>query len=125
MPEKILVIDDTPVIRELLEDFFSDAGFQVETAVNGREGYEKAMSEDYALIVCDVHMPEMNGVDMVINLRQNKPESKVIIMDSMPGKDAKKATDSGAIGCLAKPFDLDELRELIKTLIGNKKSTVR
>ncbi len=125
MPDKILVIDDTPVIRELLEDFFKDAGFEVDTAVNGREGYDKAMSEDYALIVCDVHMPEMNGVDMVINLRQSKPESKVIIMDSMPGKDAKKATDSGAIGCLAKPFDLDELRELIKQLTGNKKSSVR
>ncbi len=125
MPDKILVIDDTPVIRELLEDFFNDAGFEVDTAVNGREGYDKAMSEDYALIVCDVHMPEMNGVDMVINLRQSKPESKVIIMDSMPGKDAKKATDSGAIGCLAKPFDLDELRELIKQLTGNKKSSVR
>jgi len=125
MPDKILVIDDTSVIRELLEDFFHDAGFEVDTAVNGREGYEKAISEDYALIVCDVHMPEMNGVEMVVNLRQRKPESKVIIMDSMPGKDAKKATESGAIGCLAKPFDLDELRKLIAELIGENKSTVR
>ncbi len=125
MPEKILVIDDTLVIRELLTEFFADYGFKVETAVNGREGYEKAVASDYSLIICDVHMPELNGVDLVINLRQAKPESRIIIMDSMPGKDAKKATESGAIGCLAKPFDLDELRELIATLFSNKKSTVR
>lgn len=124
MPNKVLIVDDAPVIRELLEDFFTDAGFEVEMAVNGREGFEKAVTNDYLLIICDVHMPEMNGVDLVINLRQEKPESKVIIMDSMPGKDADRATESGAMGCLAKPFDLDELRQIVKE-ISTEKSPVK
>ena len=124
MAEKILVIDDTPVIRELLKEFFGDAGSEVDTAVNGREGYDMAIAEDYDLIICDVHMPEMNGFEMVVNLRQTKPESKIIIMDSLPGKDAKKATDAGAIVCLAKPFDLDELRKLVKEIRITKTSTI-
>jgi len=122
MADKILVIDDTKVIREFLDEFFTDAGFEVETAVNGRIGYEKAISNDYALVVCDVHMPEMNGADMVVSLKQIKPDTPVIMMDSLPGKEAKKARASGALGCLAKPFDLNELRDLTRKVMAFKKA---
>lgn len=125
MSKKILIVDDAPVIREFLEEFFTDNGYEVETAENGRIGYEMAVNEDYALIICDVHMPEMSGVDLVQNLRRKKPDSKIIIMDSMPGKHARQATESGALGCLAKPFDLNELRSLIKKYTSPNKVSVK
>ena len=125
MNGRILIVDDTPVIREFLEEFFSDSGYDVDTAEDGHIGLDMALKEDYSLILCDVHMPEMNGMDMVINLRQSKAETPIIMMDSLPGKQAKQANEAGAQGCLAKPFDLDELRAIVKRLIKLEKITAR
>jgi len=125
MAKKVLIIDDTEVIREFLEEFFSDSGYEVETAENGRIGYEKALLENYALILCDVHMPEMSGMDMVINLKQKKPQIPIIMMDSLPGKQAKQANAAGALGCLAKPFDLNELRSMVSRILEGIKLSVK
>jgi two-component system response regulator ResD len=125
MPNKILVIDDTLVIRELLREFFTESGFEVETADEGTLGYKKALDNDYALIICDIHMPGMSGVDIVIELKKAKPETKIIVTDSMPGKSAELATASGALGCLPKPFDLNELRSITRSILGYKKSVTK
>jgi two-component system response regulator (stage 0 sporulation protein F) len=117
MAYKILVVDDTSVIREFLKEVLTDMGFEVELAENGQIGYDMLLAGNYTLIFSDVHMPVMNGEEMVRKIKQLKPEIPIIMTDSYPDKLALKATNAGAICCLAKPFDLNELRKIINRII--------
>jgi len=125
MAYKVLVIDDSAVIRKLLCEVLTDIGFQVDTADNGLVGYEMAQKDDYTLIFCDIHMPVMNGLRAVQKIKQIKHDVPVIMTDSFPDKLARQATEAGALCCLAKPFSLDELRETINSIIKNEKITVK
>ena len=122
MKLKVLVIDDTPVIREFLNEVFTDAGFLVDIAEDGRIGYEKALKEDYAFVISDVHMPVMNGLETIRRIKDAKPEMPVIMTDSFPDKAAELAKEAGAICCLAKPFALEELRETVNNILEERKA---
>jgi len=120
MTEKVLIIDDTPVIRELLKDVLTDFGFEVSIAENGQIGVDLVRDEDFAMIFCDVHMPIMGGLQAVIQIKKMKPQIPIIMTDSFPDKEAEKAQQAGAVLCLAKPFDLDELRAAVTHLLGKR-----
>ena len=124
MAYKVLIIDDTPVIRDFLTEVMNDAGFEVDIAINGQSGYEKAIEEDYVMIFCDVHMPVMNGLEAIKKIRQAKPDMPIVMTDSFPDKMAEQATEAGAMCCLAKPFALEEVRETINRIIESKKIKV-
>jgi CheY-like chemotaxis protein len=113
---RILVIDDSPVIRDMLVEVLSDDGYIVDTAVDGQAGGDLALTNDYLAILCDVHMPLQNGLETVRRIITNKPESQIIMTDSLPDKLAGQARREGALGCLQKPFDLNELRNLIRRI---------
>ncbi len=117
MAYKILVVDDTEVIRKFLEEVLTDIGFEVDLAEDGQAGYELAIKGNYVLVLSDVHMPVMNGEQMARKIRQSKPEIPIIMIDSYPDKLAQKAARVGALCCLAKPFNLDELRQIIDKII--------
>lgn len=112
-PDRILVIDDSPIIREMLVEILVDAGYQVDTAGDGEEGAAMALKNTYMVILCDVHMPRMNGLETVREIIRAKPLSKIIMTDSFPDKLAGTARAEGAVCCLQKPFDVNELRNLI------------
>jgi CheY-like chemotaxis protein len=111
--DHILVIDDSPIIREMLVEILSDAGYIVETAVDGQKGCAMALENDYLVILCDIHMPRQNGLETVRDIMTAKPDSKIIMTDSFPDKLAKSARAEGALCCLQKPFDVTELRQMI------------
>ena len=109
----ILVVDDSPIMRNMLSDIFTDEGYLVETAVDGEIGLTKALENDYDIIISDVHMPHKNGFELVRDLMVSKPKSKVIITDSFPDKLAANAQKEGAVCCLQKPFDMIEIRKVV------------
>lgn len=111
--DRILVIDDSPIIRDMLVEILTDAGYRVDTAEDGEEGSAMARDREYTVILCDVHMPKLNGLETVRQILQYKPKSKIIMTDSFPDKLAHSARAEGALCCLQKPFDVKELRELI------------
>lgn len=125
MAYKILVIDDTPVIRDFLSEVLSDSGYEVHIASDGQSGYDKAVNEDYVMIFCDVHMPVMNGLETIRRIKQAKPDMPVVMTDSFPDKLANEATQAGAICCLAKPFALDEVRDTVERIIRGKTINVK
>jgi CheY-like chemotaxis protein len=125
MALKILVVDDTLVIRQFLEEVLTDIGFEVDLAEDGRIGYELALKGNYVLVLSDVHMPVMNGEEMVRKIKKSRPEMPIIMTDSYPDKLAQKAARAGAICCLAKPFDLEELREKINMVIKAQETTTK
>ncbi|MFH2036209.1 MAG: response regulator [Candidatus Zixiibacteriota bacterium] len=122
MKQRILVIDDTSVIRDFLFEVLTDEGFSVDVANNGVIGSEMALANDYLIIFCDIHMPMMNGFQTVQRIRESKPDIPIVVTDSYPSKLAQQASEAGAIKCLAKPFSLEELRLTINDVIENKKA---
>jgi CheY-like chemotaxis protein len=117
MEKRILVIDDSPVIRQLLSDILTDEGYTVAFARDGQEGAEMAIRNDYLAIICDVHMPRMNGLEALREILAVKPESRIIMTDSLPDLMAKTAQKEGAHCCLQKPFEVDELRTILDRII--------
>ena len=117
---KILIIDDSLIIREMLQEILSEEGYLVDAADNGETGTRMALDNDYDMIICDVLMPRMNGLETVREVIQAKPTSKIVLTDSFPDKLAKQAREEGAITCLQKPFDVNELRRIIRQTIAGE-----
>jgi CheY-like chemotaxis protein len=111
---KILVADDDPVIRKLLCQVLSEDGHKVSPVTNGAEAIGKVQKEDFELLLLDVHMPVMNGLETLRTMRSTFPQLPVVMMDSYPDQLVKQAENEGALTCIHKPFDLKELREVIE-----------
>lgn len=78
MSKKVLVVDDDKLARKGLTKVLEDAGMDVSEAVNGKEGLEKALKEKPDLIVTDVHMPQMDGLQMIEELRADEEWGKSV-----------------------------------------------
>lgn len=111
---KILVIDDSAVIRELLTEFLSDLGHQVDTAVDGADGLEKARSGDYDLCFCDLHLPKKNGYQVMTELGSDRGKMEFIFTDSLPDELGDKILDTTTFRYLRKPFDLNQVRQVLQ-----------
>ena len=118
--DKILVIDDSPVIREMLIEILTDDGYIVDVAIDGEIGVSMALAADYIMILCDVHMPRKNGLEAVQEIIATKPSAQIVMTDSLPDKLAQSARDAGALSCLQKPFDVGELRDMIGKIKSGK-----
>jgi len=114
---KILVVDDSQVIRNLLNEFLSDRGHDVDTAVDGLDGIEKALAGDYDLVFCDLHMPRRNGFQVYSTVTETKPQTQFIMTDSLPDELAAQAEAAGACCCLTKPFDLIEVSDTVQRIL--------
>ena len=109
-----MVADDDPVIRKLLCQVLSEDGHKVSLATNGAQVIEKVQKEDFELLLSDVHMPVMNGLETLRTMRSTFPQLPVVMMDSYPDQLVKQAENEGALTCIHKPFDLKELRGVIE-----------
>jgi two-component system, OmpR family, alkaline phosphatase synthesis response regulator PhoP len=111
--EKILIIDDSEVIRSLLKEYLLESGYSVELAVDGQDGIEKVLANDYAAIFCDIHMPRKNGYQVFREAISAKPDVHFIMTDSLPDELAEMALNEGAQQCLTKPFDLNQVKDIL------------
>lgn len=110
---RILVVDDSEVIRNMLVEVLTEAGHDVECATDGLEGIELATRSKFDLVICDTHMPGKNGFQVLTSVRAAHPSTNFLMTDSLPDKLAEQALKGGALGCLAKPFDLKEVLDLV------------
>ncbi len=115
---KILVIDDSEVIRNLLHEYLTDLGYDVDLAEDGAVGVSKALADDYAVALCDIHMPKKNGLQVFREVSAEKPGLCFIMTDSLPGQLAKTARQEGAHRYLTKPFDLNQLKEALQIVLS-------
>ena len=107
-PTHILVIDDEPVIRDLLLDVLSRRGYQVDTAADGASGLKMAEEKPYSVVFTDIRMPGMNGVEVYKRLKVISPSSRVIVMTGYGLEEMiQEALDLGAFADVKKPFDLE------------------
>ena len=113
---KILIIDDSEIIRNLLNEYLTDIGHTVEFAIDGQEGIDKALLQNYNVIFCDIHMPRKNGYLVFTEVRKEKNKQIFIMTDSLPDSLAEQAEDEGAWCILTKPFDLDEIDNILASI---------
>jgi len=116
--EKILIVDDEEQIRELLREFLTGAGYEVAVAANGEEALEVAQRERPDLILLDIRMPELDGVETCVRLKSHdKTRSIPIIIATAFGDTLAEALDAGADDFVNKPFQLEEIGLRIKSLL--------
>ena len=126
--KKILVIDDELGMRDLLNQELSRYGYFVSAVSHGKEGIEALKRERFDLVLCDILMPHLNGLETLEAIKKNSPDVEVIMMTGHATiENALAAMKKGAYDFLQKPFNLDEVKILIekafekselKTLIG-------
>ena len=123
MAHKILLIDDEKVIVQVVKDVLEENHYEVAVAYDGREGFDKAKTEDPDLIVLDIHMPAMNGYEFMRALRAQKviegrPMTPVIMLTVNPTmKDLFRL--EGVKGYFVKPVKMDVLVQKIKECLGS------
>ena len=108
--KRVLLVDDEPGLRQSLGLLLTDAGYAVTAEQNGRRALERATTERFDLVLCDVRMPEMDGLTFLRNYRQRGGGALVIVMSAYGGEDAAiAAMKEGAYDYLPKPFRPDEV----------------
>ncbi|GGH40691.1 response regulator [Paenibacillus segetis] len=109
--KKILIVDDQNGIRILLMEVFSSEGYKTLQAPNGKIALEIVHSEAPDLVLLDMKIPGMDGLEILKHIKEANPEIKVIMMTAYGELNIiKQATDLGALMHFTKPFDIDEMR---------------
>ena len=132
---KILIIDDDPGLRKSLSLILTDAGYQVVSAEDGEKGLATAEAVRPGMILCDVRMPKVDGLEFVERYRSGDGDALVIVMTAYGGMDlAVEAMSKGAYDYLPKPFGANEVlltirkaeeRESLRREVGRLRAEVR
>ena len=122
---KILVIDDERSIRNTLKDILGFEGYSVEVAENGPTGLELVKNSEFDIILCDIKMPEMDGIEVLERILELKPETTVVMISGHGNIDtAVEAIKKGAYDFIVKPLDLNRLLITIRNA-GDKTVLVK
>lgn len=115
LKKSILVVDDDKSILRTLTRILQKAGYDVDIAETGREAKEKAEQRHYDLALVDVRLPDMDGTDLLANIKETLHETVKIMITGFPSLETGvKALDGGADAYLVKPVRPEELLMLIK-----------
>jgi len=119
MAKTILVVDDSGTVRQQVSMALKQAGFAIVEAADGQEALAALEANRIDMVVCDVNMPVLNGLEMVEKVKQ-RPEHKAlpILMLTTEGQPSmiKRAKQAGAVGWIVKPFDATQLVQTAKHL---------
>ena len=116
---RILIIDDEENIRAVLSGILEDEGYEVETAADGLNGLEKAVSEDFDLVILDVWLPGMGGLEVLGEIKEKKNDLEVIIISGHGNIDmAVKSLKNGAFDFLEKPLSLEKVITLVRNALA-------
>jgi signal transduction histidine kinase len=120
---KILVIEDEDQVRESYIDMFKFFGYEVEAAPNGREGLSKIVKHDFDIVVTDLYMPEMNGLEVLNYIKKSKPYTEVIVITGFATLDnAIQAMKVGAYDYFTKPVDIDHVRIVLSKCVQQQRA---
>ncbi len=112
---KILVIDDEPIVGERLKAMLARDGHRVESFVNPLKAIDRLQETDFDIVITDIRMVEMDGIQVLEKVFEKSRHTKVIMISGYATLDlAKESLTKGAFDFIAKPFKLKELRNTIK-----------
>ncbi|GAA3979136.1 response regulator transcription factor [Mucilaginibacter dorajii] len=114
----ILLVEDEPNIASVIKRGLAESGFEVSVASNGVNGLQMALSNNFDLIILDIMLPLMDGVQVCKNIRQHNKTVPIIMLTALDStENVVNGLDSGADDYLAKPFKMAELAARLRTLL--------
>jgi DNA-binding response OmpR family regulator len=118
---RIMIIEDDEEMRSLLKDFFEEEGFETDSAGNGADALRKLSKDHFDLVITDIRMPGLTGLDILPRIRRLKPETPIIVMTGYGSDDVRRRSlERGATAYLEKPIPLSKLRTLIREEVSRK-----
>ncbi len=122
MKARILIVDDEVAIKKALSKFLSSLGYDVESASDGAEAIEMAKNKIYDLVISDLKMPNMSGIELIKALKQIHPQMVALIMTGFGTiESAIEAIKAGAFHYITKPFELDDVAMLVEKALKYSK----
>lgn len=120
---RILVVDDEPIVCNSCRKTFEEEGYEVETALSGREGLKKARQGDFDVVVSDLKIPDINGIEVLERLKQEQPHIPVVIITGYASPETDtEAMKIGAFDYIAKPFSPDQLTDVVRKAIEKRRA---
>jgi two-component system response regulator (stage 0 sporulation protein F) len=118
-PAQVLVVDDEVVVRRVVSDYLEKMGYTVATADSGEAAIEFVRENRPRVVLLDIFLPGMNGLDILRSLKREQPRTQVLVISGFADEELeRKVKGLGAAECLRKPFDFTRLSELVATGIG-------
>ncbi|MCW8922168.1 MAG: response regulator [Gammaproteobacteria bacterium] len=124
---KILVVEDDKFLREMLALVFEEEGYQADAVADGEAAWERLNKQHYALLITDMYMPKMNGVELVTKCQKSFPEIKTVVI-SGGGREVEAEHGKGRVKLynkeiqadifLKKPYNLDEMFTIVDRLLS-------
>ena len=122
--KKVLIVDDEETLTwSMAKSLSKDKDkYEVMIANNGREALQLLKTSRIDLVISDIRMPDINGLDLLVMIKKEYPETKVIIMTAYGSSDVQKeANQRGSLFYIEKPFEISDIRKIIIDLIGKKR----
>ncbi len=122
--KKVLIVDDEETLTwSMAKSLSKDKDkYEVLIANNGKEALNLLKKHKIDLVISDIKMPDINGLDLLVNIKVEHPQTKVIIMTAYGSADVQKeASRRGSLFYIEKPFEISDIRKIIIDLIGKKK----
>lgn len=120
MPKKVMIVDDSATMRQLVQFTLNDAGYDVTVASSGEDALDKAEKDKFSLVIADLNMPGINGIEMVRTLRTktNYRFTPIIMLTTESRQDVRQeAIRAGATCWLIKPFQPSDLMDTVKRFV--------
>jgi len=116
-PKKVLIVEDDPDLLEMVQLFLEEEGFVVETAENGKDALEQAIVNRPSVVLLDMTLPIIDGYGVAAGLHKVYGDHLPVLMMTADGRAVEKAGRIGAIGCLSKPFELEDLVDAVRAAL--------
>ncbi|MCK9330861.1 MAG: response regulator [Candidatus Cloacimonetes bacterium] len=121
MSFKVLIAEDEEVMRFMLTDFLENFDYEILQAENGQQAYDIWKNEKCDILITDINMPKMNGIELLKNIKNEDKNFPVIVITGVSVETAKlNASDNGADAFLVKPFKMKQLVEQLDKLLYTK-----
>jgi two-component system chemotaxis response regulator CheY len=120
MPKLVLVVDDSIVMRKMVSQALKSKGFEVIDAANGKDALAKAKGVVLSLIITDVNMPIMSGMELIQALRQEGSHrfTPIVVLTTESGDMRETARQAGATAWVVKPFNPEKLLTVVQQLVA-------
>ena len=115
-PNRVLIVDDHPAIRETMNDILTEEGFDTQLAADGKEALHLCQLKDFDFVLIDIQMPEMNGVEVLKQLKEQRVKCpKFIFFSAYSTQELQDLANSlGAYAFLKKPIKVEKILNLIR-----------
>ena len=122
---RVLIVEDDEEMRSLLKDFFEEEGFETDSASNGVDALQRLAKDRFDLIITDIRMPGLTGLDILPGIKKLDPDASVIAITAFGSDEVyRKSLERGATAFLEKPVHFDQLRMLIHETVSVKEKRI-